>query len=627
MMKKNLKLVVFLSLMFISFISILAYEYSYASITTNDYEALKITKPEKMQADEFKEIVINDLPTDTNLVIKERKIDGVKDSYEIYTKESMSFPENFEIFNQVKFLNIQNINSSSINNNQIFVEHYGYLEYTENLKKDGITVKDLGINQTSIFVTKDILVLIILIMILNLIILGYFVIRNFKKISLLKLEGKSNNQILYLEFLEIIKFILKYVVILILFIVIIQLIFNDSINIQMLHNVFKNYVIYFIFLSLSFLLCNKLLFKNEYIIYIKDGVKYNYNILLVFKMIFLFLIVFSSTTLIANILKIGDLKQEINKYSEYSDYVVSSTYLPYQGSEGEGKDFDTAIYDYYKLTNEKFKGLIYDVNKQAKEISVNNNMLNNMKIKTTAGKDIKFERYSKTKITYFVPISKKNDDRYQNSDYYDVVYMPNGYEFIGTNLEELNFENKVKDYTIIYYPDEVSDPGDKLNFSAILTRSGYFLKTNSDDPYETLKPYIEKAEASNYIISTPNITVEKEKQLFQKKENLIYSFFKLILGAFGFFIAMLLYIKAYISAHIKDIVIKELEGKRDYLKKLIIYNCFIYGILIFLNFLLKMNGLEMILILFIVDNIVLIFQSQKQIKTNRIFILKGDKWF
>ncbi|MFV0288375.1 MAG: hypothetical protein ACK5HR_02845 [Mycoplasmatales bacterium] len=316
------------------------------------------------------------------------------------------------------------------------------------------------------------------------------------------------------------------------------------------------------------------------------------------------------------------MNQQISSYEQYNNYVVAQTYLPYQGEEMESDDFDEVMLNYYNLTNAKFEGLIYWVDHNNDEISANNNMLDKLKLKTPNNELITAKDLSTTKCTYLVPLSQKS--RYDDSEVYNTVYIQDNYEFIDFNINELNFAKKVKNFTIKYYPNNVKDLADKLNFSALLTRSTYFLNVDATDTYEALKPYIYQAKAQNYIISTPGITVESEEQLANQKENLIYEIFKFILLLIGVGVTIFLNIRTYITINLKEIIVNELEGKNKHNKKLIIYNSIIYLIISGLNQYKTLNLWWLIIVLFLIELLVSKIEFKKQLKSSRIKVLKGD---
>lgn len=621
-MKKILNLNIILSMLFISLLSIVSYEYKYDSYITRDYEGVRVAKSKSMTDEQLKEVIINNKFTD-DILIKQRTIRKNKNIYDIYTNSKQIKINNFGIFSKITLNHLKDANSSSINNNQVYIKKNNTNEYIKYLEDNEIEVEDLGASINKSYFTKDTLIILIILLIITLFSIYFYISSRFKCYSLMKLEGLTDYNILKEEVFNIFKRILLIFFILSTGILLLQLVLIKSLNLSMLMSIILQLVLYALFILVSIITIYYKGFSKNFISYLKNGTTYSYTSLVILKTGLLVIVIFTSSSLLEEYKHISNSISEIEKYSKYNNYVVSKTYAPILAPiVNDAVGMEEALYKYYSNTKDKFNGIIYHVNDHIKEIQVNDTALDLMNIKTKSGKKVNSTDYSKEVVTHFKVNKEAEDEDFK--EYENIEYIEDNYKFLNYDLVGLDFNIQEGGWDIYYYPDNLKDPLDREDLTSPITQGGYFLDVDSKDNYETLKPYIYEAGAENFVISAPNITEGRQELLGIQIENITYDIIKLIsLASVTIFLIFIL-VKTYMMINIKKIVVSELEGRKDFFKRMTLHSFVMYIFLIIINIIFSLNLLILILMFLILEEFIIYAISKKYLKENRIKALKGD---
>lgn len=147
-----------------------------------------------------------------------------------------------------------------------------------------------------------------------------------------------------------------------------------------------------------------------------------------------------------------------------------------------------------------------------------------------------------------------------------VIYVKDGTDY--RMISQLNMGETVTDPIVQVMTPETSEQFDNFQVMAndlmsFISSGSYIVRTNQDDPYKVVLPYIQKTHLENLIQEAPLLTNDRLKIYIQNRNMLIiYSLFVAIVVA-ALLIGSYFLIKTEINSSVKKFSLKYVDGQSE----------------------------------------------------------------
>lgn len=632
-MKKIFIVTTFFFLIIVNALVIVNYAYVYPKAYFNNMNLITIISEEMNQQNEIE--IVNNVANDLDVSVIAQTFSKTEDNkrlYKYYANKDIDIASYPNIFSKIEVNRLEefkiydpfevNVDSTNKKTN----------EFIEKLNENNLTAEYTVRNKSGDFRTFEVLVMLFIIFISYIILLSIYIYSFRKRNVLYKLSGMSTFQITKLNMKKLILDI-RYIVLGAFLIDIGTLIYYKAYNLQLLTYLIISIIIFVLILGLFYYeIVKTSISKNKKIISTlknKNFSKDSYKFMLVIKTIFTLVLIVTSMNAITLIGHIQSGIKQIEKYQQYNDIIVTQTYSSLQGQGYDG--MDDPLLELYRETNDKFQGVIANTGGGDGELAVNNRYFDYVDYYDIDNNKINRDSYLfENEVIYLVPESRVAEfQAYEKLNEINDKYIVSrdNQETFSMNLSELKpvgFKNQI----IVVYPRNTSKLNgfDELNLASTLTRQEYYMFIEDDDPYEVLKPYLEKTGADRYIFDANHLTINKEEILQQNIEDLTYTIISLIIILSVYLIIVYFLVDTYMLINMKKLINLKLVGKsnlRLYTK--IISGIMILDILVVLGFILVSNiNIYLIIGIFIVDLVVTLLIYRRYMLKDFIKYMKGE---
>lgn len=673
-MKKIMHSIFVVSLLFISILNFFDYSNNNNNKFKNDKESIQISKKEGQKSKDFVydiQRIVKELNTDIMMVntelTKEDKVNYVyyitcnsgdfldvgidnyvevlKGNGELKTSGENRIPGS-TFTGHTTIYPFEDVSKYNLENSKYFVKSEKVDEVLNAINKEGYLVsKDNGVSIQREFLNIKNIIIPLFLLTISMI---FYSLGKGKETVLRKISGFSNLDILK-EYLkkegEI--FIVSFVFISLLNMVFIAALYRNSLLDFLNFSMFK-FILFFAASIFIFILANtNILFQKESSVI--KGKKKNrdiYVVTLISKFIFITLLLTNLTAIISGILEISKTNKILEDVNlKAKNYVV----LPFMSnitdvSDNNQLEYNKRLSKFYEETKDKFNGILIDSrnlsnpeklerNKKTFQnyIMINENYLKENEVRDSKGDRIEAEKIDKNKLNLFVTEGMDKEAIKENyKNIYDLKDEDIVISIYDKNTKLFSYSAKVSpdSFGFIEEPIIILYNGDifwdqMMNF---ISGGYYILDTKTDNPYEEIKPYLEKYKLTDvlpeaqYVSNTFSEVIESKRlSLLSKAVDL----FVYIVGA----LALVIYsTRIYFTINKKEIIYKTLGGYKfiDVYKGAIITQIIEFILLLICSFILNIN----LVILFIVVIVeIIIFKIYASILRNKnvVGVIKGEE--
>lgn len=615
-MKKLNRLVYLGTVAIILVLVIFEYSSSAPAHFFNQYQSVAIDSG-KIDSAQEKEILIElSDKYQVNVLFNQRQIDK-KAKYTVYSTQPITLPRFPNLYNSMENQEFINLDSSRLYGHELFFEITpNQKQLIADLKAQGMNV-ELYQQYVGYFTTsKSIPLIIILTIILNLTLILISFNNNLKSYGIRVLEGYSMSMIMLSEIAEATLNILGFGMLLSIGLFIIQ---RPELYV---YKWFGSIIIIYILIIIIFKLLIIKLFEYDFITNYLNGFNSSnssLNILLTLKVVAFGYLIISIPLLFNTISSITDLRTQIDSYSKFDNIVISQENASSISDYFNYEEFERMGSEYYKNTVEPFDGVLYNIDDYS--AIINYNALNYIDILAPDGSIISESDLSPTKMTYLVPESKV--DSFHN-EIGNVVPIMDDQHFLSIDLHSFSSNKQVVPERIEYYPRNFENFG-YSNVNSAISSGGYYLNVPGENKYETLKPYIQKADAESLIVSAPSITSKMEETLSTYIEKAIEKTYIIVLSMITVFLITIFSIRTYIKLNTKSIAIRTLEGIDIYHNLKVLYLIVLFELILVIIYVSMGKASLIPSVTWLVAELALIsILSKRVLKQNLSEFMKGN---
>lgn len=497
----------------------------------------------------------------------------------------------------------------------------------------GISKKEIGTCTILTSQDKDslmsdfsgLLITICLIMCTTLLLVVQSLTRLKKDISILKVSGISNLQILKFLLLQEFSFLYNHQIIFLFIFLINKILIRGDFNVPYPLMIFILFqiIIYILYITIIYIYITQCGMKN-----LKGYDNRKERILLEILKFFMILI---SVVIVTNLTHdINNLYYELNSYSILKKYENLYTFdISYTGELDEeaykknasrNGEFTKSI-----INNENiiFVEQFYDSTCSELTLNCNGMIVNNTYIDNYT----EVTSLESNKINILIPKSLEQD--------VDKDYIESELLFYADNDTEIIFNTYVDDDFITFdstnlyanNPIIIVDYGMLKNeyYSAAISNQSILYKTDSMNPYDEFSKLFTDPEIKNSITSVYN-PLEKQLEYINNIQSDIYvSFTILSMNIISTGLLILFSTKQYFNINKKKIVLEMLYGRKKSIfnTKFIFFKVLLYMPIIMLCSILHLN-LVIIILIFIVDIVIFYVHLKVKIKNNFSEIIRGE---
>lgn len=631
---KVLLIIILLSVMTVQF------SISFPNNILLGYDLVSIQKKENQANNDFLESLVN-VATQNDVEIVS-KTSSSKNNQQLITYYSnltnikTTYPP---IFSRSKVDDFKKLEIYNLDERQYFLKAAvpeNIDTFIKQLEQEGYIITKYPPIQKSFQSQIQLVLIFLIILVTDVLVLYLYISTARKKDAIRILNGKTYNQVLLLNIVDILLLNLKIFLIL-LIVLTIYLVSIQGFTFM----IYGYYLTAFLILLLlnimvTYIYANK---SNLDIIgVLKNQVLSTKSYQVAFKLKLLVTIVLgiSAISISQNITYISQKQDAVAEYEKFSDVYITQGYsdqiITEEGQESIDDDnIEQINTNWYNSSVEKFNGVISNYYHDDGLI-VNVNYFDFFDIYKEDGTLLVESDFNEEILTYLVPVSQK-DDYEVFFDYeadYDIIFIKDDQEFMSLDLEELQEPIKISNEVVQVFPNKL--PPDILtNITAAISAGNYFLTIPGDDPYNTILPLLNQTKASNFYNSVEHITIEYEEQLFTLTIELILMLVLTAILCFSYGYFSIFTTINYFKINNKYIAIKFLNGQStiSIFKPLYVTNFIIlFGFLILIfNYDLKPIISSFLLAITILDFSFIYLKIVNFKKKKLVASIKGERWF
>ncbi len=500
-------------------------------------------------------------------------------------------------------------------------------QFTQEMNKNGYKCEQVISDQIYLVPLKtfNMKMIIFLLLLVTFFIFLFYQISKSKKMMLRKLNGYSLMDSIKEDLVKFNNFLFK-ILLLIIMLTIILFIGEITNYIYYLPFLLIFNIKFFLVVNLFYIITLLIIYNNISIKSLKNNISN--------KGFSLFIHLFKLGLLIILIITVSKLPKEFHNYvvtkDEYKqiegtiDYSYLNTYTTTLVSDPQieekiSENMNDQMKNLYYLTVDDLEGILgyflipenddddfEDVPLQAKipHGVINANYLSYNPIYDIDGNKINVDQLPDDKITYLVPQKYQSDQDVENylmmnsQNYCDnqcinIIYVEDNsqYQLISDDLIKLNDNQYIIDPIVsIVNQDSVEEINQfgayGINFSAYISSHSYIVKTNQENPYDIVQPYMQEAGLEKTIIEAPLITSSKLNDFIYTKKVLVSTIMFISIALVGILISSYYLIKTTININSKKYSLSVMSGEKtnriiklEYLKLIITYTLlFIFGL-------------------------------------------------
>ncbi|MFV0246599.1 MAG: hypothetical protein ACK5HS_01505 [Mycoplasmatales bacterium] len=380
-----------------------------------------------------------------------------------------------------------------------------------------------------------------------------------------------------------------------------------------------------------------------------DIIKGNYkNIALMLsinliKILTIFVCIVSSSIIINNIIQSNELKDQISYVNNFDQYASTRINLSKKSSfQFDEDEMRRRVEELYNITKDELDVITFEIMfnqyNQPENVITNTNYLKMLDLDISSG------TYKKGMANILIPESKKSQEQdiksYIQDNYFNIEpdkYVPNPVMFPGdeSNINLIYYSGNPFFYTFdpLYNTgsNALTNPivlisDDLLNYGTSTIYGGdYYFKFHGEDPYQTLKPFVSKSNADDFILNATKVTTNFQEQVNRINFSIIINSLNLLIQLLILIAMTIITLNTYLLTNIKKFAVRRLYSQ-DLLSpysSLLVLMLSEYLFIFIISFIFIHSIAWIIFILIVIDFIVL-YVYNKNIKKEIIFKLKGD---
>lgn len=557
-----------------------------------------------------------------------------------------------------------------LSNNGFLFDGYCYVQLDENEKIDNF-IRDLEyeIDVDGIKVVEDSYyeeysvnikwVIIIALYILNMLILLYYILKSYKKISIKKMLGFTNINI-YIK--DVGELVFSQIVIQILTTFILGIINFNKYNYYVSEFLSKllilfgiEIIILFIFISLPYLYLNKIkiinMIKNKQPT--KEILIFNTIVKSILILIFFYMLKYAMLDL-SSVNKIYTTNS-FEKWEEMKDYVIlPSTYnLPYKELLNDEESFYSDNKEIYKYFNERGAiladfSLFIDSDREYYEnerpnfyerdiVTVNQNYLNLNPVIDTYGNKVEVDESNENTIVLVPEKYKSYENEIINiqekwsGKAVDLIWIKSGQRLFSYNLDVNNKEGNFVEDVIINVLTE--NNGQKFDYMMIMAYKGNPFKIKLDTSIsidDNVRPILREFGYSQYITEIYNVSDVVASEMKDLKNKVYFYIVNILIISIALLLVIIQNVTNYFSQYKQYLAIRYLNGYniwdkyKEYMILILLSWLIIFSITRALNILDIILQIKISVILLLLEIIISIIFLVKNNNKNISSIIKGS---
>lgn len=348
------------------------------------------------------------------------------------------------------------------------------------------------------------------------------------------------------------------------------------------------------FIIKYFILINLFFITTFIIIYYKSNIK-DLKGRFFGKKFIVFINVIKIGLILLLVLSFGQLTDSLAKYksskSDYQqvsgtvDYSTLGVYTPnlyydIDGGDLSPNDYSLKMQQFYVSTVDSLEGILgyFTIPENGDPATgvVNRRYLSENKVIDTNGNVIDPAVLNSDKLIYLVPEQYKEDPEVEQAiearaelecgedDCLQIIFVADDIDYIQIGL--MNMGNKISDPVVRVLTQETEDDFDQFDIiindiGAFISSGSYIVKTDKDNPYQVVAPYIQQAGLDNVIQEAPLLTNERLKRFIEKRNMLIISVLYVIIITIALLIGSYFIIKTDINSNSKQLSLRQINGE------------------------------------------------------------------
>lgn len=535
-------------------------------LLTNNH-TVNIQKPEQYSNEQFINLLTK-TANDTNveIYVMYQSVTNREKEINYYTTDESKLEEGYNAYDgaisETNFYPLSELENFNLVNESYIVEGDITL-FRETLENMDIYIQ----NSDNIYpskVTKNQFSLLICILILLMVLLLFIdIIKKHKKNIYKYQNGYTHVKVIFENLFSTSKIFLISLFIIVMSLILIYLYFGQEFLINLLYYIIPIFLLLILISILTVTMITLILgYKINMLKVVKNGFSFPkiLNGCYAIQLLTLFFII---TSLFFNANNIRENNKLISRAEEFA-YLEDYSYVPiYYGS-----DFpeDTQLgYLYFDLvsneevivanidplsSNEDLEGMRRSV--------INSTYLEYNEIYDINGNRITDETLDDNYLNVLVPISLKDEPEITEvsepgysknlmpGEKVNIIYVPDNSQYFLYDITKPVSEQYASDVVAVVISQETVEealaltPDALSTMGMVLTSQNWYVKTDNEDPYSTIEPYVQKYGLSDNIIEAPKLTnkvtnliVENQiKNLFLIMRTIIYVVFLFIITSF-----------------------------------------------------------------------------------------------